>query len=235
MDHRMFNAQVEAFALHYRILVWDARGHSLSQPIGSGFTIGGCVEDMLAIMSQEGIVQAVFCGQSMGGYIVQYIYQKAPECVNAIIFIGCTPIAIAYNRREIFALKATLTLFRIWPYSHLTKTIARTTALKPDVQAYALNASRQINRADFISIWQAVTLAINENGDPNFRINRPLLLIHGDQDRTGTISRDMPLWAKSEKDITYRIIPQAGHNANQDNPEDTNRIISTFLEDKDFF
>jgi len=27
IDHRMFNAQIEALIPEYRVLVWDARGH----------------------------------------------------------------------------------------------------------------------------------------------------------------------------------------------------------------
>lgn len=38
LDHRMFNAPVEAFAPEYRLLVWDARGHGQSQ------SIVGCVQ-----------------------------------------------------------------------------------------------------------------------------------------------------------------------------------------------
>ncbi|MEO1295757.1 MAG: alpha/beta hydrolase, partial [Cyanobacteria bacterium J06636_16] len=44
MDHRMFNAQVEALIPHYRVLVWDARDHGQSKPIGSGFSLPICVQ-----------------------------------------------------------------------------------------------------------------------------------------------------------------------------------------------
>ena len=98
------------------------------------------------------------------------------------------------------------------------------------VQEYALFAARQINREDFLTIWKAVTIAINDKGLPDFTIDVPLLLIHGDQDRTGTIKRDMPLWAATETHATYHIIPDAGHNANQDNPKATNAFIQQFLD-----
>ena len=97
------------------------------------------------------------------------------------------------------------------------------------VQEYALFAARQINREDFLTIWKAVTIAINDKGLPDFTIDVPLLLIHGDQDRTGTIKRDMPLWAESEPNTTYHVISDAGHNANQDNPDMTNRVIREFV------
>jgi pimeloyl-ACP methyl ester carboxylesterase len=50
MDHRMFNAQVRALAPHYRVLVWDARGHGQSQPMGAGFSLERCAGDMLAVL-----------------------------------------------------------------------------------------------------------------------------------------------------------------------------------------
>jgi 3-oxoadipate enol-lactonase len=74
----------------------------------------------------------------------------------------------------------------------------------PAVQAYALQAARQITRADFATIWQAITLAVNEKGEPALRIDVPLLLIHGENDRGGTIRRDMPQWAKWGKEVTYQ-------------------------------
>jgi pimeloyl-ACP methyl ester carboxylesterase len=58
----------------------------------------------------------------------------------------------------------------------------------------------------------------------------PLLLLHGEYDRAGTIRRDMPQWARQEKTATYRVIPDAAHNANQDNPEFTNQAILAFLQ-----
>ncbi|MBK8989804.1 MAG: alpha/beta fold hydrolase [Chloroflexi bacterium] len=180
MDHRMFNAQVEAFVSEYRLLVWDARGHGQSQPIGGGFSLEQCAQDMLVILDELGVSQAILCGQSLGGYVAQHLYRRAPERVAAMILIGSTPIAKAYSRMEVWALKASLPLFRLWPYDHFTQTISRSTALTPAVQAYALQAARQVQPADFAAIWQAVTLAVDEKGDPGLRIDVPLLLLHGE-------------------------------------------------------
>lgn len=230
MDHRMFNAQVEAFAADYRVLVWDARGHGTSRPIGDGFSLERCAEDMLAILEAQGIDRVVLCGQSLGGYVAQHIYRLAPARVQAMIAIGSTPIAKAYSRWEIGALRASLPLFRLWPYRHFTQSIADIHSLQPEVRAYMLRAARQIPKADFVTIWQAVTLAISEEGDPALHIDTPLLLLHGDRDRAGTIRRDMPLWAKQERVAAYHVIPNAAHNANQDNPVFTNQVMLAFLQ-----
>lgn len=230
MDHRMFNAQVEALLSHYRVLVWDARGHGQSKPLGSGFSLAICAQDMLAVLDDIQVSQAVLCGQSLGGYIAQHMYLVAPERVQAMIIIGSTPIAKAYSKLEVGALKASLPLFRFWPYDNFVKTVARNTAQRPEVRDYALQAVQQVERDDFLTIWKAVTLAIDDKGQPGFSIDVPLLLVHGDKDKTGTIKRDMPLWAAKEKQVTFCIIPDAGHNANQDNPEFTNRVMIEFLQ-----
>ncbi|MEZ4641433.1 MAG: alpha/beta hydrolase [Chloroflexota bacterium] len=230
MDHRRFNAQIEALLPHYRLLVWDARGHGRSQPLGTSFSLAICAQDMLAILDEIQESPVVLCGQSFGGYIAQHIYMLAPERVQAMIIIDSTPIAKAYSKLEVWALKVSLPLFRFWPYDHFVKTVATSTAKTPLVQEYALQAARQIERDNFLTIWQAVTLAIDDKGQPGLKLDVPLLLIHGDQDQTGTIKRDMPIWATWEKEATFHIIPNAGHNANQDNPEFTNRVILEFLQ-----
>lgn len=229
MDHRMFNAQVEALASDYRMLVWDARGHGQSRPMHGDFSLELCARDLLAIMDAIGADEAVHVGQSMGAYVGQTLYMLAPERVRAMAFIGATPLTKAYPQRDIWALKGTMPLFDLWPYGHLTKTIANATAHTAEVKAYALHACRQIPRADFLRIWKAITLAIDAKGKPGFTFDVPLLLAHGEFDRTGSIKRDMQPWAQREPQATFHLIPQAGHNANQDNPPVTNRLLHDFL------
>lgn len=229
MNHRMFNAQVEALLPDYRVLVWDARGHGLSQPAGDAITMALLAEDMQAILDAQQIETCVLVGQSLGGYIAQTLYKQAPQRVQAMVIIGSTPIAKAYSRLEIWALKATMPLFKIWPYNHFTRFTARSIAVKDEVQQYALDAMRQIPQDAFLNIWQSVTFSIDHRGLPDFQIDVPLLLVHGDTDRTGTIKRDMPRWAESEAHTEFHIIPDAGHNANQDNPAVMNRLLLDFL------
>lgn len=230
MDHRMFNAQVEALLPDYRVLVWDCRGQGASQPMGDGFSLAMCAADMLAILDREGEESAVFVGQSLGGYVAQHIVRSTPERVLALVIIGATPLAKAYSKLDVWALKASLPLFRLWPFGNLTTVVARNTARTPAAQAYALEAIRRTSRANFITIWEDVSTAVDERGLPGFTIDVPLLLLHGDRDTAGTIRRDMPVWATQEPRAEYHVIAGAGHNANQDNPAETNRILRAFLE-----
>jgi pimeloyl-ACP methyl ester carboxylesterase len=232
MDHRMFNAQVPALLADYRVLVWDARGQGQSQPMGDAFSLELCAEDLVAIMDHLGAGPAVLVGQSLGGYIAQVAYLRHPRRVQAMAVVGTTCIALPYSTWEIVALRASLPLFRLWPYGSLQRTTARATAIRPDVQAYAREAIGQIGRQDFIAIWQAISVAVDRRGLPGHRIQVPLLLTHGQHDRTGSIRRQAPAWAAYEPDVHYVVIPDAGHNANQDNPEFFNRVLLDWLRER---
>ena len=231
MDHRMFCEQAKALQPAYRVLLWDMRGHGRSQPFSGDFSLKICVQDLLGILDELSVQKVILLGQSLGGYVAQMVYEEKPELVQAMIMIDTTPISKAYSFWDVWALRVSLPLIDLWPYSHFIKTVAKTTALCPENQAYALEAIKQIPRREFLKIWKAATVTIDTKGKPDLQINVPLLLLQGDQDQSGTIKRDMPLWARSEPGVTYQIIPDAGHNSNQDNPQAANSFIQEFLEE----
>jgi 3-oxoadipate enol-lactonase len=229
MDHRMFDEQVKAFEDDYRILVWDERGHGASRPLSSSFVLADCADDLIAILDQIKVNKVTLVGQSMGGYIAQEVYRRYPERVAAMVIIGAVNITFAYSKAEVWTVKLSLPLLNVWPYGNFTRTVAKSISIKPDVQAYALATINQLSRAEFLTIWKAVTLVISEKGVPGHHINVPFLLTHGDYDGTGSIRKQAPTWAAYEPDVQYVVIPDAGHNANQDNPTFFNRALEEFL------
>lgn len=230
-DHRMFNDQVEALSEQYRLLVWDCRGHGKSQPNGEIFTLSLTVEDLTTIMDREQIETAVFVGQSMGGFIAQMFYRAFPQRTQALILIGTTPIAKAYSWLDVQATQWSLPLLTWWPYQNLRRVTAQTAALTASARDYMFNAMGQIPKAAFLDIWRGVTIVVNRDGIPGWKLEIPALLMHGESDRNGTIRRDAPEWVQREPHMSYIVIPYAAHNANQDNPQAVNNAILTFLSD----
>jgi pimeloyl-ACP methyl ester carboxylesterase len=229
LDHRMFNPQVAALLPSSRVLVWDCRGHGQSQPMGAPFSVELAADDMLAILAQEGIDRAVLGGQSLGGMIAQQIYLQSPGVVQALLMIDSASIAKAYSRMDVLATRWTVPLLRFWPYNHLRRTTANAAVLDPAARDYAYEAMGQMSHADFLQFWRGVAAAITTTGIPGHRIDVPVLLVHGDKDRNGTIVRDAQEWANSLPVVTYHVVPDAAHNANQDNPGFVNRVMLEFL------
>jgi 3-oxoadipate enol-lactonase len=231
MDHRMFNAQVPVLHSKYRIVTWDARGHGLSQPVGlENPTIDDYTEDLLELLNDAGINQAILVGQSMGAYIAQHLIRRYPERAAALVVIGSTPIAFPINAMEYWALQYSGLVLGLWPWKSLKPYMARNTAKKDAVIRYAESAMDQVDRKTFLAIWKAVSSAVRREGFSECEIQVPFLLTHGEHDRSGTIRRDAPHWAASLPHCRYAVIPDASHNANQDNPVYFNQILMDFLE-----
>lgn len=229
LDHRLFNAQVATLVPYYQVLVWDARGHGKSQPLGDDISVDICADDLRAILDDLGVERAVIGGHSFGGFVAQAFYAQAPERVCAIIVIDSIPLRKAYSRFEMLAMRAALIILDWCPYKLLARLMAMGAARTKEARRYVVHAIQQISRRNFRRIWQAVNQAVVDNRREDPASEVPLLLIHGDDDKVGPIRRDMLHLAQAEPWATYRIIPHSGHNANQDNARFTNSILLDFL------
>lgn len=226
----MFGKQVPTVAsAGCRALTWDIRGHGISKPIGEDFSVPAVAEDLLAMLDLLGHETAVLAGQSFGGYVVQEIAFRRPERVEALVLIGSTSVTETFSRWEMLALKLSPLVFRLWPYGDLKKRIAKATAIEPEVRSYARDAADRLSKDEFVTVWNAVADCLHE--EPDYHLQHPLLLTHGDHDRTGNVAKVAPAWAEREPGCRYEVIPDAGHNANQDHLAFFNRILLEFLRD----
>ncbi|NNH22150.1 alpha/beta hydrolase [Pseudokineococcus marinus] len=234
MDARMFDLQVPALtAAGYRALVWDSRGHGASRPLGtSPITVADMADDLLAVLDHLGEPGPVHhVGQSLGTYVGQRILLDHPGRVASLAVIGGTSLTLPLPAWQRWSLAASRTALRVWPERHLRRLMARSTAVDPAAQRYALKAGDQMSWKDFLAVWDAVTRALEPRAD--YRIEHPLLLLVGERDRTGTVAREAPRWAAREPRCRYELVPGAGHNANQDQPGIVNRLLLEFLTEQD--
>ncbi len=227
-DHGMFAHQVRALADEYRVLTWDMRGHGESRPMGSPFTVPEAVKDLMAILAEIGAEQAIFVGQSTGGYVAQELVFRHPEKVQALVMIDCICITLPLTGRDHLLLRLTPALLWMYPYSLLVRQSANASTVTQEGYDYLETAMNQIPKKDMVAILSAVTQAIHP--EPHYQITHPLLLVHGDEDNLGNIKKDAPRWAERDPNCTYRVIPDAGHMANMDNPAFFNRLLLEFLD-----
>jgi pimeloyl-ACP methyl ester carboxylesterase len=231
VDHTQFAAQVAAFANNYRVLTWDLRGHGLSRPLRGRLSYRGIGEDIVALLDQLGVAQAVLVGVSTGGCAVQDVARRQPQRVAALALIGCPCITVAAPRP-------------VWVYGQLLRLAAwllpeqRLKAamvkqanagnLLPATHAYTAAKTDLLTRRVFAQLGHAVLTGYQDV--PGYTIAQPWLLVHGDHD-TAPIRDHAPDWAAREPNCRYAVIPNAGHNANQENPAAFNAVLDSFLRD----
>jgi pimeloyl-ACP methyl ester carboxylesterase len=85
---RMWDAQVDALAEDWRVIVPDFRGHGKSE-VGDGqYAIDFFVDDLFAVLDATASGPAVACGLSMGGYVLLRALEREPERFRAVVLAG---------------------------------------------------------------------------------------------------------------------------------------------------
>lgn len=87
----MWAPQVAALQNRYRLIIPDIRGFGDSELPGAGYTLDDVAQDLIALLDQLGIAQAIVGGLSMGGYLAFALYRQAPERVRALILADTKP------------------------------------------------------------------------------------------------------------------------------------------------
>ncbi len=231
VDHTMFESQVALLTPHYRILTWDMRGHGLSQPLGGTLSYQNAANDLVALLDHLEIEQAILAGVSMGGCAAQEVVFHHPKRVSALVLAGCPCVTIAAPKSVIFMSRIFLGIAHLLPENILKHQIANSTnttvpSTVPAVRAYIRESAKQISKQTVVAMYRAVLNGFHD--EPGYQINHPFLLMHGDHD-SPPIQAQAPLWAKRDSNCRYKIIPEAAHNANQDNPAVFNQLLQDFL------
>ncbi len=229
IDHRTWNPQLKELEGKYRVMVWDVRGHGQSQPIGEDFTIDGAAEDLVAILDQLKVKQAVLVGQSMGGNIAQEVVFHHPERVQAMFLLGCACNTWTLSAYEKLQMKFWIPILEKYPSGLWLSQMSSSSTIDPKVRSYLAEASSiTLKAGTFNHIWNALSLCLHY--EPDYRIECPLMLARGESDNLGNFKKVMPKWVWRDPLARYVIIPHAGHVANQDNPKFFNQLLMDFLE-----
>lgn len=232
-DHRLFEKQLQAFAGKVPLLVWDPPGHGLSWPFALRFSLADEAAWLADILQKEGLKKPVLVGQSMGGYVAQALMEQFPGTLGGFISIDSAPLQRQYlSSAELWLLKRTEPLYRYYPWKALVRAGSEGCAVSPYgrrlmrqmMEVYSGDQERYARLAGhgFRIIAQAV------EKDLPYQVDCPALLLCGEQDRAGAAKRYNRRWHE-RSGIPLIWIPQAGHNANADQPDLVNSLISQFL------
>ena len=227
MDHGLFQFQMEHFAQQYKVITWDVPLHGQSRPY-HGFSLQNAASALVQILDSENIQKAHLVGQSMGGYIAQIVALDHPDRVLTLTAVDSSPIQPSYySAMDNWLLSITPSLLRLYPYDTLINTIATQIAMHESAQVYALETLKGLSKAEIAKIMEMVYRGLKEYKQ-EFVLPIPLLIIVGDQDRTGKVQHYCQRWAAREK-RPLKVVTDASHNSNMDNPTEFNRILEDFL------
>lgn len=84
-DFRIWDGVAQRLADDLAILLYDKRGHGLSDIGRVPYSIEDHAGDLARLLDQLSIERAIVCGLSVGGLIALALHQRRPELVSALV------------------------------------------------------------------------------------------------------------------------------------------------------
>jgi pimeloyl-ACP methyl ester carboxylesterase len=215
--------QIPVLSKGYRFVIYDARGHgqSDSPPSLDRYTADIVVEDLRQLLKSLKIDRAVVGGLSMGGYQSLRFYLRHPEMVVALILMDTGPgyrnpaRRDEWNRQQEERAKL-LETQGMTAYAPMAPSYVNKEILLKQSPIGLANMARKV-------VAQHDSVVIESLGN----IKVPTLVLVGEKDTPFLPAAEY--MASAIPGAQRKVIPNAGHSANIDNPEEFNRAILDFL------
>ena len=230
-DRRMWNAQVPAFAEHFTVIRFDARGFGETRKPDAPFAP---YADAIALLDHFGISRAHFVGVSMGSQTAIEAAIAEPERVSALVAVAArtgTPVSSAlragwdrvnelYEAGDIAG--AVEYELRMW----VDGPDRGPDAVDPEIR----ERLREMNAALFTRDDDAgEEIPLDPPVSERFaEISAPTLIVFGDKDVMDVRQAAAPL-TTAIQGARLAVIPDAAHFPQMERPELFNEIVLGFL------
>ncbi len=226
-SHELFTKQTEYFFEKYNVFSWDAPAHGKSRPYKE-FTYEKTAVVLHDILKENAINKAVFIGQSMGGFIAQSVIKRFPEMVMAFVSIDSTPFGEKYySKSDKWWLNQIEWMAKLYPFRMLKDAIAKQVSTQEDSYRNMLQMLSVYEKNELCHLMQVGEAGFLDD-NCNLDIQCPVLLIVGRKDKTGKVIQYNQEWSKTIG-VPVTWIDDAVHNSNDDQPEQVNSVIESFL------
>ncbi len=84
-DFRIWRDVVVRLGGEFAVLLYDTRGHGLSETGRTPYSMAMLARDLAALLDHLGARQTFVCGVSVGGLIAQQLYARRPDLVRGLI------------------------------------------------------------------------------------------------------------------------------------------------------
>jgi pimeloyl-ACP methyl ester carboxylesterase len=228
----MWDAQVDALAKDWRVIVPDFRGHGQSE-VGDGqYAIDFFVDDLLAVLDSTTSGPVVACGLSMGGYVLLRALERAPERFRAVV-LADTRSGTDRDPARLKRIEGIRTL-RAEGAAGYAEGFAKS----------ALGKTTLEQRPEVVTAVRAMAAAGDPRGligallamagrtdttDGAGQVAVPALVIVGDEDALTPPDHAREL-ATRIKEARLVVIPGAGHLTPMEAPEEFTAALRGFLE-----
>jgi pimeloyl-ACP methyl ester carboxylesterase len=230
LDHELWRPQL-ARLTRWRCIAPDLRGFTGGAAPAGGYSMSVYADDLVGVLDRAGIDRAVWCGLSMGGYILFEVLRRHPERVRGVMLCdtkaepdtaegkaGRDELVRVAERDGAAAIAERL----------LPKLLGATTrAQRPEVVATVRAMASRLLVPGLVGALRA--MRDRPDSAPLLeQISVPALVLGGSEDEVSPAA-GMRAMAQRIREATYVEVPEAGHLAPLERPELVNEALEDFL------
>jgi pimeloyl-ACP methyl ester carboxylesterase len=219
---RMVFREQKQLCDQFQIITVDLSGHGDSDTRIEKITISMYVEEILQLLNDLGIEQAVICGYSAGGIIAQEFTFKYPDRTKALILSGGFPcVTTPFLKMEhIMGIK----LLPKQSY-FLAKTISKSHTKDPHFQQ---QMKEHMNKSDPLVWRQFYKLSYHYDGRERLSsIRCPLLLLYGG--RLDYINKYFSYYQNNIPQVECHIVQRSNHQVPTKRWSEFNKVVRNFV------
>jgi|SRR6185503_6051689 len=119
--------------------------------------------------------------------ITQEMAYRYPERVQAVVVADGTCITWPRSSFDQWVLRISSGVMALLPFEALKRAGLSYFSNSKGVQDYVYEAFSMLSKKQFIALWNGVITCLHD--EPSYKITRPMLLVHGDNDQMGDIKK----------------------------------------------
>ena len=221
----LWEEQIARWSEHFDVIAFDVRGHGASTH-NETVTIRAIARDLHQAMSSLGLLPAHGVGLSMGGPILSRFYEIDPCAVKSLVIADSFATQGEAGHERAKMLEARITSMGIEAYGQVyaDETILPSTsrrhhaALRDSIAGCNQDAYIETVRSVFTEDVRSILASLKI----------PMMVAVGDKDNRTPSALSEAIVALVPG-AEYRLIPDAAHLANLDNPEGFHAALDPFL------
>lgn len=225
---RDWDRQIPALAARFKVVTFDVRGHGRSEKPKQRYSVQLFTDDTAALIRALGLAPAHVVGISMGGMIAFQLVVDSPELVRSAVIANSGPAMPIRTFAQRMMIWTRIAIVRIQGMRKMGEVLATRLLPKPEHAAA---------RARFIERWAANDPAAYLSAlkglmnwsvmDALGRIDRPILVLSGDQDYTPVATKQA--YTAMLKNAELVVLDDSRHFSPLDQPEAFNAALIAFL------
>lgn len=231
LNRTLWEPQIDDLSYTTRVLTVDLRGHGESDPMPGPYPMDLLADDCISLLDALGITTPiVICGLSMGGYVTFAFYRRYAARVAGLILTATRAGADSSEskaNRDKSAVLAQEKGADVIAEAMLPRLLSpKTLTARPDL----VDRVRKIMRGISVDGIVGDLTGMRDRLDSTpllTQINIPTLIIYGADDQIIPLS-EVEFMHQAIINSELKIIPDAGHLPNLEQPELFNQVVKEF-------